>query len=110
MLSVTGEGRATLRTWLVSQVDLEAASSIHDSVRTRVFFLDLLPPAARLDVIQGALRASEEHIEAIERDLEERRASGDHFGQLGAQGAWHAARARVLWLQEIEEELAAETE
>jgi DNA-binding PadR family transcriptional regulator len=109
-VSVTPDGRDVLRKWLESVIDLDVASSIHDALRTRMFFLDLLPPAARLDVVRSAIRACEEHTVAIEQDLEDRETSGDRFGVLAARGAWHAARARLVWLGEIEADPAAEVD
>ena len=109
MLAVTADGRAALREWLGRGVDLDAASTVYDALRTRMFFLDLLPRSARLDFARSALRACEQHVAAIERDLEQRKASGDRFGVLGARGAWHTARARLVWLREIEVALADES-
>ena len=110
MLAVTPRGRSALREWLESGVDLDVAASVHDALRTRIFFLDLLRPAAQLDFVRSALRACEEHAAAIESDVEARESSGDRFGLLGARGAWHTSRARLAWLREIEAELTGDTD
>ena len=108
MLSVTESGRERLREWLAEGVDPSVAAAVHDAIRTRIFFLELLPEADRRDFIRSAIESCEDHAAAIQEDMERREAAGDRFGLLAARGAAATARARLAWLREIEAVLADE--
>ncbi len=110
MLSVTESGREQLREWLAEGVDPSVAASVHDAVRTRIFFLELLPEADRRDFVRSAIESCEEHAAAIREDMERREAAGDRFGLLAARGAAATARARLAWLHEIAVVLADEVD
>jgi hypothetical protein len=106
LLSVSSAGEESLVEWLRAGIDEEAAAAVFDGVRTRTFFLGVLAAPERLDFVRSARAGLESHLLRIERDLDERRAAGDRFAYLGARGAWHTARARLAWIDELEIELS----
>jgi DNA-binding PadR family transcriptional regulator len=101
LLTVTDRGRRALRDWLAAGVDATSAAAVFDAVRTRVFFLGALTARQRRSWARKALRELERHLTVIELDLEEARRAGDSYWEMGALGAWHTARARVAWMEEV---------
>jgi len=82
-----------------------AALPSADPIRTRAFFLDVLPPAGRRAFVVEAERRTGEALERFRKDstpMDER--SLDYLARLG--GA-HALRARRRWLRAIRDRVSA---
>jgi len=107
LLTVTERGRRALEGWLTSGVDPSIAAAVFDAVRTRVFFLGAVPAGERRRFLRSARRELERHLALVEGDVEAARLAGERYRVLGARGAWHTAKARLAWVEEMELELGS---
>lgn len=103
MLTTTRAGEASLRAWLRPPLPLEAGGTTFDPIRTRLFFIDVLPADQRLAFIEDAERAVNEQIRLNE---EHRRAEEDPLEALGALGVIYELKARRQWLRAVRKHLA----
>jgi DNA-binding PadR family transcriptional regulator len=98
LLRITELGQKALGLWIQQGTDPQTVAAISDHVRTRVFFMNSLPPeerrdflAAMAEALQGYLRVTEEWLDQTDRDH-------DPFAWFASQNAVFQARARVEWL------------
>ena len=101
---LTAAGRAALERWVLNPPEWAALPSA-DPIRTRTFFLDVLPAAARRAFVVEAERRTGEALEQFRKDS----AAMDERGlqYLARLGGAHALKARRRWLRAIRDRVAA---
>lgn len=100
MLTATAAGAALLREWLAPPLLPEAGGPTFDSIRTRLFFINVLRAEQRLAFIADAERVTSEQIRLNE---EHWRTEEDPLEALGAQGVVYELKARLKWLRAVRE-------
>ena len=101
---LTAAGRAALERWVLNPPEWAALPSA-DPIRTRTFFLDVLPAPRRRAFVIEAERRTSEALTQFEKDsaaMNER-----SLERLARLGGAHALRARRRWLRTIRERVAA---
>jgi DNA-binding PadR family transcriptional regulator len=106
-LVLTRPGRAQLRAWLRPPLPEVVIGVPSDPLRTRIGFLDALPPRARRRALEDAARRMAIHRRAIDRDVERCRRKDDPYELMAALGAQAALGARQAWLRTVVRTLAA---
>ncbi len=102
---ITTAGRRALEAWLTPPLPDDAVGISSDPVRTRVLFLEVLPPARRRKFLDGVERQLDEHLAELREARRAVLASGEPSLALAARGALLVARARRRWLREVRESL-----
>jgi DNA-binding PadR family transcriptional regulator len=105
LLEVTPEGREGLEVWVAGGVDPAVVAAVEDPLRSRVFFLGLLPAPVRAAFLSGAESALRGFMAATRERLAESEASGDRLRQLADLGAVYQAEARVRWIEAVRDAL-----
>jgi DNA-binding PadR family transcriptional regulator len=104
-VEATPAGYREAQRWL-SELDATALTSPPDPIRSRLYFLGLLPPARRRKLLDAAIQGVGKSLQMLERYVESQRSEGaDRFSTLAARGNLHVARARLRWLKEVREEI-----
>jgi DNA-binding PadR family transcriptional regulator len=98
MLTTTRAGEALLCDWLRPPLPSAAGGATFDSIRTRLFFINVLPPEQRLAFIADAERVTAEQIRLT---AEHHRVEQDPLEALGALGVVYELKARRQWLRAI---------
>lgn len=101
VLTITAKGIASLRGWLTPPLPEEAVAPSLDSVRTRLFFLEVLPPKQRLAFIAEAERVVKEKIAQFEERRREDEANGEIFEAFGGLAVIYEMKARLRWLKAV---------
>ena len=101
VLTITPPGIASLREWLTPPISHASASPSFDSIRTRLYFLGVLPKAQQLAIIDDATRATREQIDGFLARRAEDRAAGNASEVLGGTGVIFEYRARLRWLAAV---------
>jgi DNA-binding PadR family transcriptional regulator len=101
VLTVTAKGTESLREWLTPPISHASAGPSFDSIRTRLFFLGVLPRERQLAIVDDALRATRQHIAEFERRRREDEAAGNVSEVLGGMGVIFEYRARLRWLAAV---------
>jgi DNA-binding PadR family transcriptional regulator len=101
VLSITAKGIASLRKWLTPPLPADAFAPSLDSVRTRLFFLEVLPRKQRLALIAEAERVVKEKIEQFEKRRREDQANGEIFEAFGGLAVIYEMKARLRWLEAV---------
>jgi DNA-binding PadR family transcriptional regulator len=101
VVRITKKGIVSLRDWLTPPIAAEAAAPAFDSIRTRLFFLEVLPLRERRAIVDDAIRATKEHIRRFEQRRAEDMAAGDVSEVLGGVGVIYEYKARLQWLSAI---------
>ncbi|MGZ4807924.1 MAG: PadR family transcriptional regulator [Thermoanaerobaculia bacterium] len=101
VLSITKKGIAALREWLTPPLPEDAVAPSLDSVRTRLFFLEVLPLKQRLAFLAEAERAVKERIAQLEERRREDEASGEIFEAFGGLAVIYELKARLRWLEAV---------
>lgn len=96
ILSISAQGRKVLQDWL-STLTPDLASPQPDPIRTRFCFLAQLAPAARREVVEQWLSATNRALVALSAS----KAEVDHFEGLAHRGAERELEARAAWLAEV---------
>lgn len=107
LLTVTRKGRSALRAWLRPPLAVEVGAPSFDSVRTRMFFVEALPPAGRLAFVQDAMRVSRAQLVLTRRRLAEQEAAGEDSEALGSLGVIYELEARLRWLGAVRDKVRA---
>jgi DNA-binding PadR family transcriptional regulator len=105
MLSTTRAGEDALRAWIAPPLPAEAGAPAFDPVRTRVYFLDVLPAGEREAFLDEAGRVVKEQLRLNIRQREENERNGQELEALGALGAIYELRARQQWLRAVRKHL-----
>jgi len=105
-LTTTAAGRRAHMAWLF---DADVSGCLRpqpDPLRTRIYFLGLLPRAAQRAFLARALRTLAAEIVALERHAQAYPAAGPtRYSRLASEGITELARARHRWLARVQEEL-----
>lgn len=99
-LTATREGIAAAKAWLKNVPDWAGAPSA-DPIRTRLNFISLLGPAARLRTIDKMIAATRLSLADTEATLDAQKAAGRDTEALATSGARAMQRARLDWLDEV---------
>ncbi|HYM62419.1 MAG TPA: helix-turn-helix transcriptional regulator [Thermoanaerobaculia bacterium] len=105
VLTITAKGVALLKAWLGPPLPLEAGAASYDSVRTRLFFIEVLAPKERMPFIAEAERVVREQLRLVQRRLEENEARGEWSEALGSLGVIYEMKARLRWLKAVRERI-----
>lgn len=105
LLKITVAGRTALRDWVLSGADLSQISSVTDPVRSRTFFLQILPAARRRQYLLRLIQQMEAYHLETKAHLEQISEENDLFNFLGATGAERITAARLDWLRFVEQRL-----
>lgn len=106
---VSRSGKATLRAWLTPPLPDEAVTAEFDPVRTRLFFLGALLPEQRHLLLNDAETRLHHWTDTARQHRRELERKGDVFGALAARGVERVARAKLAWVREVREAIAANT-
>ncbi len=97
-LSTTPAGRQALDAWLAA-ITPELAAATPDPIRTRMFFLMLVNPQKRSDIIQSGIESTNAALVEAERCRQARPTGvGSELGRLASEGVLFELRARLDWL------------
>lgn len=99
--SLTEAGAEALRNWLRPPLDASALSTNLDLIRSRAYFLKLLPPAEVAAFIDYARDNLVEVLEECRATTERYRTAGDRFSEWAMRGAELETEARIAWLTEM---------
>jgi len=97
--SITESGIEALRQWFAPPFEEADFMCSLDLLRSRIYFLDLLPESDRILCLERlliGLKALEGQIELI---VAGHRDAGENFDELAATGALYETRARVEWVK-----------
>jgi DNA-binding PadR family transcriptional regulator len=104
---LTAAGKKALALW-ISAVSPDVLSVPPDPLRTRIAYLEALPPEDRLLYLESVLAGMEEFLRRFEEDYVERRA-GDRYAELMAKGAMATHKSRIRWTRDVMAALREET-
>jgi DNA-binding PadR family transcriptional regulator len=106
-LSITAAGRVVLDPWLTGMT-AETAAATPDPIRTRMFFLMLLEPSRRTEVVLTAIESTKAALDDAQRRRSARALNeADDLRRLASEGVVFELRARLAWLYWFHAELAA---
>ena len=104
-MTVSKQGRAALKKWLLAGTDPELIASVTDPIRSRMFFLDLLGASQQVRYIDTLIEAVESYLVETSDHLENVSEADDQYAYLGALGAVKITAARLEWLRVVRERL-----
>lgn len=108
---VTPAGEAELKAWIAGPISDEDLMHTVDWVRSRLFAVQLLPPAERLRVIDDAIVGLERVLATARAMTHKNEEIGEPYGVLATLGFVYETQARIDWLRHIRpyitQELAA---
>jgi len=103
-LNITTAGREALEPWLTS-ITPEVAAATPDPVRTRMFFLMLVNPEQRPEIVRSAIDATQAALDEAEQRRSARpMGSGSELRRLASAGVLFELRARLEWLRLLQAE------
>ena len=95
------EGLAALQRWVGPPLTPETTAIPGDPLRARLRFLGSLPEGQQIELVEEALRATSQHVRALEDLLHRAGDEDDPFWELALGGALEVARARTTWLENM---------
>lgn len=98
LVVLSSAGRAALEAW-VATVPGRVGQPAPDPIRTRAFFLDVLPAAQRTRFLDEAEEATQGALEEIRSAMAALRDTGSRFDLLGTSGALFQLKARLRWIR-----------
>jgi DNA-binding PadR family transcriptional regulator len=104
-LELTPAGKSALRAWLGPPVEDGAFGTPYDPLRTRMYFIEALPPGRRRAFLDALRRGLERQLEEVESYVASFDPASNRAGHLAARGCLHATRAQLRWLDEVAREL-----
>jgi DNA-binding PadR family transcriptional regulator len=108
VLTITEQGLAALREWLAPPFPDSAGAASFDPIRTRLVFLNALPPKSRARFFDDAERVVREQLAALQSLHAREREGGSQLDALSTRGAMHELEARLAWLAEVRQELVGD--
>jgi hypothetical protein len=105
-LRLAAPGKSALKRWLLAGADQELISSVTDPVRSRTYFLEVLPVAERLGYLDRLIDQLQRYLSLTEAHLHDELSGGNVYDYLGALGAVRITEARLGWLREIRHRLS----
>ncbi len=100
--SLTSAGRNRIKQWLSVPIPISAVAFTHDPIRTRVFFLHLIPLAQRATYIEDAITQTQNLIDAHRSVVLSLPSTTSPYEKLGEEGVILALKARLQCLQKIQ--------
>jgi DNA-binding PadR family transcriptional regulator len=101
VLSITDAGTDLLRAWLAPPLPAGVAAPSYDPIRTRLFFIDVLPAARKLRFLDEAERAVREQLAATKRQHDLEVTAGNTSEAIGSLGVMLELKARLRWLRAV---------
>lgn len=101
LYSITSIGQRTLRDWLRPPMAEENAAITFDPIRTRMFFLGVLPEAERCAFLADAEEKLRHQVRVVQAEIDHYQAVGDKFSAFAFAGARKVVLARMKWVREI---------
>lgn len=99
---LTELGETVVQHWLTSPPEQTELGHLADSMRTRGYFLELLPPEARVDVVATWLKQSDDYLKALRRSIEAEPMDTE-LRNMVVQNLLFLATARHEWLIRLHE-------
>jgi DNA-binding PadR family transcriptional regulator len=106
LFRLTAAGLSALREWLAPPFPESAGAASFDPIRTRLVFLDALPPHERARFVDDAERVVREQLRVLEERHRIEEAEEKTLDALATRGGIHELRARLRWLGEVRARLA----
>ena len=106
MLSITKQGRASLKKWMLAGSSQALISSVTDPIRSRMFFLDVLGESQRTAYLDQLISEMESYLAETKKHLEETSKTDELFDYLGSLGAVKITEARLEWLRVVRKRLS----
>jgi DNA-binding PadR family transcriptional regulator len=103
---ITPAGLEALRGWIGPPLQDQIAAPTFDPIRTRMFFLEALPPAKRAKFIDEAEEATLAVIGRLRRSFGTHLPSADDTDGLASLGTVYQLQARLRWLRRVRRILA----
>jgi DNA-binding PadR family transcriptional regulator len=105
-LTITSRGRTALLRWL-TELDQEIAAPTPDPIRTRLYFLGMLSPKQRRQLIAEAIQCTGAAIGTAEQTVRQRAEEGvDKLQLFAAEGVLSQLKARRRWLRGVAKRIA----
>lgn len=98
---LTRQGRAVLRRWVGQLSPDPATELVHDPLRTKIFFLDILTPRQAKTLVKNALEAVRNRLSSLQRDCDDNPVEKNRTAYFAARNALLITVARVEWLEEV---------
>lgn len=105
LLSITKQGRASLKRWMLAGSSRELISSVTDPIRSRMFFLDMLAVSQKLPYLDKLISEMEIYLAETKAHLDETSKTDELFDYLGSLGAVKITEARLEWLHVVQKRL-----
>jgi len=99
--TITDDGIKALENWLTPPLSEGEIGLNTDPVRSRVYFLGILPKRKQIQFIDNVLEKLKVELKSIKSTTDEYATSDNEFGFLAMMGAVYVARARIRWLQDV---------
>lgn len=99
--SLTAAGRRIFRGWLGPPLSVGTVGIPIDPLRTRVEFLEALPPRKRQAFLADSVKQLLEQIGIIKKDCARRRVEGNRPAYLAGLGALQMMQARLKWIRQV---------
>ncbi|HUU84065.1 MAG TPA: PadR family transcriptional regulator [Phycisphaerae bacterium] len=107
--TITRRGTAALRRWVCPPLPDEAAAITYDPIRTRMYFLGIVPPDRQSGFLAEAEAALRRQIRVVQAECARYAGLGDTFSHLAMTGALRIMRARIAWLANARKSLGCMT-
>ena len=105
-LEITPSGTRALKSWMGPPLDPASLGIPPDPLRTRLRFLEVLPPARRRAFLDEAIESLEAGLAEVRADVALRRKKGESPYEVAmACGVLYASQARLRTLRELRETL-----
>jgi DNA-binding PadR family transcriptional regulator len=98
---ITRRGRTVLQRWLRQPTPDPATELIHDPLRTRIFFLDILTTRQAKNLVENALEAIRHRLSSLQRDCHNNPIDENPSAYFAARNAVLITEARINWLKEV---------
>ena len=102
---ITRKGIAALRKWLQPPLPEEDAGITFDPIRTRAYFLRLVPEEEWPNLLADAEEKTRRQMEIVTADSKRYTRQGDRFSALAMYGGVFELQARLKWLREVRRQL-----
>ncbi|MHC4844703.1 MAG: PadR family transcriptional regulator [Planctomycetota bacterium] len=106
LYSIASAGEALLRDWLGGPQADEVFSTHYNPVRTRLYFLGVLPPRKQKAFLMAAEESIRRRLPELERDRDEHEAEGWTHSALAVEESLFVMRAQLRWLSHARRVLA----
>ena len=105
LLSVTPQGRKSLKQWIMAGIEQGLISSVPDPIRSRAFFLNVLGKRKQAEYLDELIAAMESYLSETRIYLEGKSETDDLYEYLGSLGAMKFTAARLDWLRTVREKI-----